>query len=164
MTVSPGSGVHLDVVSVHPDQIDQAYGSLLLDGLHMTLPTWRHYAKARIEADASKAGLMSIQCDRSYIHGLFGYEISPIGVDRHMTIDLFIACDQIGDRIARTMVEAIDNIAFDHACSAIHIDSQDFRSAKIIVLEPRSLSVLCEQGYGICSIQFSRKGYPSPQT
>lgn len=156
MTIGPGSKVYLNVIPVQPAQVDQAYGSLLIDGPRMTLPTWRRYAQARIGAASSTAGLMSVQCDRSFIHGLFGYEISSIGVDRYMSVDLFITCDHIGDRIARMMVEAVDHIATDQACSAIHLDSREFRSAKIIVLEPRSLAVLCEQGYGVESMQLSK--------
>ncbi len=157
MTIGPGSKVYLNVVPVQPLQVDQAYGSLLMDGPRMTLPTWRRYAQARLAAAPPIAGLMSVQCDRSFIHGLFGYEIGALGIDRYMSVDLFVTCDQIGDRIARMMVEAIDHIATDQACSAIHLDSHEFRSAKIIALEPRSLAVLCEKGYGIECMQLSRK-------
>ena len=75
---------------------------------------------------------MSIQCDRSFIHGLFGYEIGPIAADRYMSVDLFATCDQIGNRIARMMIAAMDHIAADQACSAIHLDSHEFQSANFL--------------------------------
>lgn len=161
MNIGPGNEVYLNVVPVQSAKIDQAYGSLLIDGPRMTLSTWRHYAQARIGAEPSTAGLMSVECDRSFIHGLFGYEISAISVDRYMTVDLFVTYDQIGDRIARMMVDAIERIATDQACSVIHLDSPEFRSAKVIVLEPKSLAILCEQGYGVETMQLSKTLRPS---
>ena len=156
MAIRPHNEVRLRTLRLPLAQVDQAFGIVLITGPSMSLNMWRSYAQARLEAAPSTAGIMSVQCDRAFIHGLFGYEIGPVGVDRCMTIDLFIACDQIGDRIARIMITAAEDIAADQACSAIHLGSHEFRAAKIIVLEPKSLAAMSEHGYVIESMQLSK--------
>jgi len=160
MVIRPDSEAQLQTLRLPAAQVDQAFGILLISGPCMTLDKWRSYAQARIKAPASAAGIVSVQCGRAFIHGLFGYEIGPADIDRCMTIDLFIACDQIGDRIVRTMIAAAEDIASDQACSAIHIGSQQFRAANVIVLEPKLLAAMSESGYVIESIQLSKTLHP----
>ncbi len=153
----PAKDVRLRICPLRPDQIEQAFAGLELTGLFMSLTAWRRYAMQRIEAGAAEAGVLSIQCRRAYLHGLLGYEVVMLGIESHMTVDLFRTIDYLSDRAAGSLMAAAEAIAVERGCVAIHLDLPDFSNASIIALKPRSLSILCQSGYGIESIQLSKK-------
>ena len=74
-----------------------------------------------------------------------------------MTVDLFWAVNYLSRKTAGSLIAAVESIASDHQCVAIHLDLPDFSDATIIALKPRSLAVLCQSGYAVESIQLSKK-------
>ena len=148
---------HIRTCPLQQNQIDQAFAGLELRRLPMTLAAWRCYAMDRVTAGRSRAGVLSLQCARAYLHGLLGYEILPVGTERHMTVDLFRTVNYLSDKTAGSLLAAAESIAADQRCVAIHLDLPDFSDASIIALKPRSLSILCQSGYGIESIQLSKQ-------
>ena len=156
MAALPLKSLQLKIRRLHQDRIDQAYTGLDLAQLPISSEAWRDYAKARIDAGPSKAGVLSLQCARGYLHGLLGYEILPLGSERHMTVDLFRTVNYLSQETGGSLIEAAEAIAAGQRCIAIHLDLPDFKDAAIIALKPRSLSTLCQRGYAIDSIQLSR--------
>jgi hypothetical protein len=156
MTVFPIKNLHLHVCPLQQDQVDQAFAGLELSGLSLSKTVWRDYAVDRINAGPSKAGVLSLQCARAYLHGLLGYEIAIVGSERHMNVDLFRTAYYLSDKSASSLMVAAEAIAADEQCVAIHLDLPDFKDATIIALKPRSLAILCQDGYAIDSIQLSK--------
>ena len=114
------------------DQIEQAFAGLDLAGLPISLEAWRDYARDRDVVGPSKAGVLSLQCARAYIHGLLGYEILTVGSERHMTVDLFRTVHYLSQQTSGSLIEAAEAIAADQRCVAIHFDVPDFKDATII--------------------------------
>ena len=156
MTAFPLEELQLRICPLRQDQIDQAFAGLDLAGLPISPEAWRDYAMDRIGAGPSKAGVLSLQCARAYLHGLLGYEILPFGTERHMAVDLFRTVSFLRQETAGSLIAAAESIAADQRCVAIHLDLPDFKDATIIALKPRSLAALCQCGYAIDSIQLSR--------
>jgi hypothetical protein len=156
MSSFSANDVHLRICPLRQDQIDQAFASLELTGLSMSLTAWRRYALDRIDAGPARGGVLSLQCDRAYLHGLLGYEIVALGSERHMTVDLFRTVDYVNGKTAGSLMTTAEVIAADQRCVAIHFDLPDFHDASIIALKPRSLSILCQTGYAVESIQLSK--------
>lgn len=153
----PANDLDFRIDSLRQDQVDQAFAALELTGQPMNLATWRRYAMDHIEAGAAKAGVLTLQCSRAYLHGLLGYEIVTLGTESHMTVDLFRTVGYLTDRDAGSLVVAAEALASEQGCVAIHFDLPDFGDATIIALKPRSLSTLCQTGYAIESIQLSKQ-------
>jgi hypothetical protein len=156
MAAFPVRSLQLKIRRLRQDQIEQAFAGLDLAGLPISPEAWRDYAKDRIGAGPLKAGVLSLQCARAYIHGLLGYEILPVGCERHMTVDLFRTVNYVSQETGGSLIAAAESIAADQRCVAIHLDLPDFADATIIALKPRSLATLCQRGYAIDSIQLSK--------
>lgn len=157
MTIFSTRDAHLRICPLRQDQIDQAFASLEFIGLPISQTAWRQYAMDRINAGPAKAGVLSLQCARAYLHGLLGYDIVALGSERHMTIDLFRTANYLSDKTAGSLMATAEKIAADQRCLAIHLDLPDFNDASIIALKPRSLAILCQTGYAIESIQLSKR-------
>ncbi len=156
MTSFPAKNTQLRICPLRESQIDQAYASLELIGLPISLPDWRRYACNRINAGPAKAGVLSLQCGRAYFHGLLSYEIVTLGAERRMTIDLFQTVGYVSDSAAGSLMVAAESIAMEQGCVEILLDLPDFKDSTIIALKPRSLAILCQNGYAIDSIQLSK--------
>ena len=156
MAAFPVRSLQVKIRRLRQDQIDQAFAGLDLAGLPISLEAWRDYAKDRIDAGPSKAGVLSLQCARAYIHGLLGYEMLPVGSKRHMTVDLFRTVTYLSQETGGSLIAAAEAIAEDQRCVAIHLDLPDFEDATIIALKPRSLATLCQCGYAVDSMQLSK--------
>lgn len=156
MTIFPVEDLQLRICPLRPDQVDQAFAGLGLAGLPISLTAWRDYATDRINAGPSRAGVLSLQCTRAYLHGLLGYEIVVLGSERHMAVDLFRTVNYLSQETAGSLIAAAESIAEGQRCVAIHVDLPDFKDATIIALKPRSLAALCQSGYAVDSIQLSK--------
>jgi hypothetical protein len=156
MTAFPLEELQIRICPLRQDQIDQAFAGLDLAGLPISPEAWRDYAMDRIGAGPSRAGVLSLQCARAYLHGLLGYEILPLGSERHMAVDLFRTVNYLRQGTASSLIAAAESIAEDQRCVAIHLDLPDFKDATIIALKPRSLAALCQSGYAVDSIQLSK--------
>ncbi len=156
MTRFPVEDLQLRICPLRQDQIDQAFAGLDLARLPLSPVAWRRYAMDHIDARPSKAGVLSLQCARAYLHGLLGYEIVVLGSERHMAVDLFRTVNYLSQETAGSLIAAAESIAAEQRCVAIHLDLPDFKDATIIALKPRSLAALCQSGYAVDSIQLSK--------
>jgi len=100
MTTFPVEDLQLRICQLRQDQIDQAFAGLDLARLPMSPAAWRDYATDRINAGPSRAGVLSLQCTRAYLHGLLGYEIVVLGSERHMAVDLFRTVNYLSQETA----------------------------------------------------------------
>jgi hypothetical protein len=157
MTSFPAKDAQLRICPLRESQIDQAYASLELIGLPISLGDWRRYACNRINAGPAKAGVLSLQCGRAYFHGLLSYEVVTLGAESRMAIDLFQTVDYVSDSAAGSLMVAAESIAVEQGCVDILLDLPDFKDSTIIALKPRSLAILCQTGYAIDSIQLSKR-------
>ena len=157
MTSFPARDAQLRICPLRESQVDKAYASLELSGLPISLPEWRRYACNRINAGPAKAGVLSLQCSRAYFYGLLSYEVVTLGAERRMTIDLFQSADYVGDSVAGSLMVAAESIAMEQGCVEILLDLPEFRNSTIIALKPRSLAILCQNGYAIDTIQLSKR-------
>ncbi|MEZ5934932.1 MAG: hypothetical protein R3F54_23965 [Alphaproteobacteria bacterium] len=157
MADAPANDLRLRIDPLRQDQIDQAYASLELTGVPMSLAAWRRYAMDRIAAGGGRAGVLSLQCNRDYLHGFLGYEIVAVGSERHMTVDLFRTVDYVSDNTAGSLMAGAEAIAAKQGCVAIHLALPDFSDASIIALKPRSLAILCQAGYAVDAIRLSKR-------
>ncbi|HYG90520.1 MAG TPA: hypothetical protein VD978_30170 [Azospirillum sp.] len=110
-------------------QVDQAFPVVRAILPNLALDRWRAFAAARLDRTQGasgpaviRAGIMTVQNERGYIHGLFSYS-----ADDHLhhgcvlTVENFIVHDLFNlPDVAATLLRAMDTIARDLGCSAIH--------------------------------------------
>ena len=68
-------------------QIRQAFGLLEISDIPMSLDQWLTYAGRYVTASPSASGIISTQCARAYIHGLYSYDVIECKAEKHMAID-----------------------------------------------------------------------------
>ncbi len=97
---------------------------------NVSLDAWIDYAEKLSRADppiTPKAGIVTAESRRGYIHGLFSYSVRVVlnqsGV---LTVENFIAMDA-GDRAAaiKSLIGVMETMAHDFGCSAIHTHVPD---------------------------------------
>ncbi|MDH3772154.1 MAG: hypothetical protein OET79_14370 [Nitrospirota bacterium] len=138
-------------------QIHQAFGLLEISDIPMSLEQWLTYARRHITASPSASGIISAQCPRAYIHGLYSYETIECKAEKHMVIDLFIVPNQFGQHIGESLIDSAERIARKYLCSRISLDFRRVKAADVIAISPKPLVSLCRGGYSIDSVQLSKK-------
>jgi hypothetical protein len=124
-------------------QIDQAFPVVQTIAPDLDVERWRDFAAAvlsvqelesedgltgRMEAIALRPrGIMTVQNERGYIHGLFSYMVEEhlrhgrvLAVENFIVLDLF---DMAG--AADELLNAMDRVAEDLGCTAIHTNLPD---------------------------------------
>lgn len=105
-------------------QIDQAYPLVRAIAPDLPVERWRSFATARIGASATPGmptGIMTVQSDRGYIHGLFIYAErddlrhgKTLSVDNFIVLDLFNVADA-----ASSLIQSMETLAKALGCVAI---------------------------------------------
>lgn len=109
------------------EQVAQAFPLIQSAVPHLTLERWNGFvdlvAKLASGAERRQAGIMTIQNNRGYIHGLFSYTVeASLHHGRVLSIDNFVAFDMVDrDKAIEAMFEAMDDIAYGLGCQAIHV-------------------------------------------
>lgn len=110
-------------------QIDQAYPLVCVAAPGLPVERWRAFAAAVLDANGEaggtpmpRAGIMTVQNARGYLHGLFSYAIEQhLRHGRVMTVDNFVVLDLFDvTGVAGTLLEAMEELARDLGCTAIH--------------------------------------------
>lgn len=106
-------------------QIDQAFPLVRAIAPGLDVERWRAFAGALIGRpgpSVAPSGIMTVQNDRGYIHGLFSYtrerhlHHGPIlSVENFIVLDLFDPA-----AAASTLLRAMDGVAKALGCTAIH--------------------------------------------
>jgi hypothetical protein len=120
------------------DQSAQAFPVIQTIVPSITLEHWNDFVHLLTHDDACQgrqAGIMTVQSERGYIHGLFCY---TVGVDIHhgpvLSIENFVALDLVERELAiKALVNAMEKIAHRLDCHAIHVHLPDE-----LVLPPES--------------------------
>ncbi|TWB75124.1 hypothetical protein FBZ87_104223 [Nitrospirillum amazonense] len=107
-------------------QIDQAYALMRPFYPDLTVERWRDHAQALL-APGSRGGIVTVQLDHRYMHGLFSYLLVP-DLDHRLglQVDVFVALDLFDPEGAGdALLAEMDRIARRHGCDAIHITLPD---------------------------------------
>jgi len=106
-------------------QIDQAYPLVRAIAPDLPVERWRAFAMALIGPSArpaAPAGIMTVQNERAYIHGLFSYAAREdlrfgqiLSVDNFVVLDLFNLPDA-----ASSLIQSMEALARALDCTAIH--------------------------------------------
>jgi hypothetical protein len=123
-------------------QIDQAFPVVQTIAPDLDVERWRDFAaavlavqelefdvgsSARTDTPPHARGIMTVQNARGYIHGLFSYTVEEhlrhgrvLAVENFIVLDLF---DMAG--AADELLNAMDQVADDLSCTAIHTNLPD---------------------------------------
>ena len=124
-------------------QIDQAFPVVQTIAPDLDVERWRDFAAAILSvhelefedkstgrkeaAEPRPRGIMTVQNERGYIHGLFSYTVEEhlrhgrvLDVENFIVLDLF---DMAG--AADELLNAMDRLAEDLGCTAIHTNLPD---------------------------------------
>jgi hypothetical protein len=106
-------------------QIDQAYPLVRAIAPDLPVERWRDFAAALIGpsgAPGTPAGIMTVQNERGYIHGLFTYAAAEdlrcgkiLAVDNFVVLDLFNLPAAVS-----SLLQAMEELAHTLDCTAIH--------------------------------------------
>ncbi|HYD67496.1 hypothetical protein [Azospirillum sp.] len=111
-------------------QIDQAYPLVRAIAPDLPVERWRSFATALTGASAppgAPAGIMTVQNDRGYIHGLFSYAVKEdlrfgriLSVDNFVVLDLFNVSDA-----ASSLLQTMEDLGRTLHCTAIHTNLRE---------------------------------------
>lgn len=110
---------------IAPDQVAQAYPLVQAIEPGLTLERWRAHIRELTERlqRGGRGGIMSLQTPEGYIHGLFAYEVADdLRCGRTLNVGTVVAF-HVGEaaEAARQMMQAIEAVARQNACSTIQI-------------------------------------------
>jgi len=93
----------------------------------LTLDHWTNYVRSVTAPDGNSPdgtqGIISIENERGYIHGLFSYGVThDVRHGSVLSIEDVIALDLVeGKSAIRALVETMEEVARDLGCRAIHV-------------------------------------------
>ncbi len=103
-------------------QVAQAYPLLALSGSGLDPERWRSLALALLaEAAPPPAGIMTLQSEQGYIHGLFRFRVVAEPGGRTLRIDDLYGLDFFDRSLARALNEVLDGLAREYTCVAIDV-------------------------------------------
>ncbi|EWY37847.1 hypothetical protein N825_15715 [Skermanella stibiiresistens SB22] len=123
-------------------QIDQAFPVVQTIAPDLDIERWREFAAAilaapELESSAGRSvgshlreggrGIMTVQNSRGYIHGLFSHAVEDhLRHGRVLSVENFIVLDLFDlDGAADALLGAMDKVADDLGCAAIHTNLPD---------------------------------------
>ncbi len=116
--------------SLSLDRISQAFPLIHAAEMDLSLGQWVRYAKDHLQGmhDHSDGcrGIVTIESDDGYIHGLFLYTVDcDLQLGRSLRCEHVIALDLFhGEKVAASILEAIQTLAKQHGCGAISVSVQ----------------------------------------
>jgi len=136
MPLEPTLYSPFEVRRLTSQKIPLAY-PLLHAATDIALDKWRAYAKSHIEPGtidpATSSGIMCVEDAKGYIHGLFAYRVVP-----HLVCQYVLQCENVvalhivdERRIQDALLEAMERLAREHGCEAIHICLAEDRTVVI---------------------------------
>jgi hypothetical protein len=113
--------------ALRPEQAAQAYPLLQSAFPALTLSRWTEFVRSQTRTNPKPAerakGIMAIQSDRGYIHGLFSYSVAPdLQHGRVLLVDNFVAVDLVeSDAAVQALRQAMEEVAARLDCQAIRL-------------------------------------------
>ncbi len=136
------------------DKIPQAFAVFQTVSGACTLDRWRSYAGSRLETLGAVrdggAGIVSVENERGYIHGLFAYRVDlDPRCGRVLDCDNLIALHLVNPRpVLGTLMQAMETLARERRCEALHVRvghtdpaGQSPRSTQVDSLEQAGLAL-----------------------
>ena len=107
------------------DRVPQAF-PVIQTLTDLSLQRWHQYATLRLasrESNPESAGIVAIENDRGYIHGLFGYRTDfDLKCGRVLLCEYLVALGMLDSGpIFERLVSTMEDIARDRDCRAIHV-------------------------------------------
>ena len=109
------------------DRVDQAYPLLQSATGDLSLEKWRSYAATRSAPGGvipdGGGGVVCVENSEGYIHGLFDYRIDvDLHCGRTLVCGNVVAWDILNARsVLAVLFEAMDSLAKEHRCQAVHV-------------------------------------------
>ncbi len=140
------------------DRVDQAYPLLQSASGDLTLEKWRSYAATRTAPGGlipdGGGGVISVESDQGYIHGLFDYRIDvDLHCGRTLVCANIVALDLFDIKpVLAILFEEMGSLAKHHRCQAVHVSVPQSHTALVQSLEDVGYSVgsvgLCKRHSG----------------
>jgi hypothetical protein len=118
------------IKSLTLDRISQAFPLIHAAEMDLSLGQWVRYAKDHLQGmhnyGDGHRGIVTIESDDDYIHGLFLYAVDcDLKLGRSLRCEHVIALDLFhGEKVAASILEAIQILAKKHDCGAISVSVQ----------------------------------------
>lgn len=145
------------------ERVEQAYPLVQTASEEISLEKWHAYADAYLKRNRKgsigESGIVSVENEQGYIHGLLGFRVDmTLRWGRTLICEHLIALHLVNaEPIITTIIEKMDALARDLKCEAIHVTGlQAYSTARTI--HP---GLLLNVGYELESIGFSRRFEPS---
>lgn len=122
--------VRFTVRPLLPTDIDRAFPIAAILAPHLTLAQWRQFCrKAAPPADGAvppRRGILSIESERGYIHGLCCYAVMPsLEHGATLAIEKLIALDIVAQAQAQdALMRAVERLAGALGCGAVEISER----------------------------------------
>lgn len=115
----------LKVDQLARERVQQVYPLIQLAKPRLSLDDWRVQALAHIDAkNRANRGFLGVEDERGVVLGVLQYEVDEDGEEgRVLRIRNFVALDlfeKLRDHVAEELIRAMDRLAADHGCVAIH--------------------------------------------
>ncbi|MFY8106633.1 MAG: hypothetical protein ACOVKO_06925 [Elstera sp.] len=103
-------------------EIDQAFALIQHDAPTLTLPAWRHFARAARQKPKS-AGLVAVKDARGYFSGLCTYRrVISLHHGAALAVDCFVALDFLNNHgVADQLLQHLEATALALECTALEI-------------------------------------------
>jgi len=108
------------------EKVAQAF-PLLQTVSEMSLDQWQGYANERLVPAPSvvgeHSGIVSVENDRGYIYGLFGYQVDvDLQCGRVLRCENLVALHMFDpEAVVNALVEAMESLAKSKKCRAVHV-------------------------------------------
>ncbi len=147
----------LKVQALGPKHIAQAYPLIQAILPEVPLEAWLAFARAMIrQRSQAQSGLLGVVSEQGYITGLSTYRVAHDLVHgRSLVADHFVAMDLFDRKaVVNTLAEAIEALARERLCGAVHTTLQDRRT---LSGRESTVATLADRGHrvesvGLCKI------------
>lgn len=145
-------------------QIDQAFPVVRAIHPDLGVERWRAFAAAMLDQTQGAAGprmprrgIMTVQNERGYIHGLFSYATEEnLHHGRILAVDNFIVHDLFNlPGAAAALLRAMDGIARGLGCTAIHTNLPQAYSTSVNYCNP-VLNCFREEGHALETLRLCK--------
>ena len=118
---------HYIVKHLSARKVAQAYPLVQSASGDLALEKWRSYAGTRTAPGGvipdGGGGVISVESDQGYIHGLFDYRIDvDLHCGRTLVCENVVALDLLNAKpVLAALFDAMDSLAKEHRCQAVHV-------------------------------------------
>ncbi len=120
---------HFLVRPLTPDRVREAFPLVSVFHRDLSKDAWSEYAAAFVELseNGQRHGIMTVQSDAGYIHGLSAYHVkSELRRGSVLQVENFVVMDLFGaKRVAKMLLDALEGLARSHQCHCMSLTLLD---------------------------------------